>query len=169
MISRRSAHDEVAIETANFLLDGRPAFLRIDPREKHIETELRDLPIILRNRRQRRTGEATERMVVVTGDAKIAALFAPDMAPTLESGGDHAEGQTIIGTQNRARRKPAAIKNPACLLIAQLLKIPVLCGYGKDDWFNAKPFHGFDIGRTPFQRILVYSWHFEEAGVLPVR
>ena len=98
MISRRAAHDEVAIETANFLLDGYPAFLRIDPREKHIETQLCDLPIVLRNRCQRRTGEATERMVVMTGDAKIATLFTSDMAPTLECRGNHAEGQTIIGT-----------------------------------------------------------------------
>src|SRR5690606_24275725 len=94
--SRRAAHDEVAIETANFLLDGCPAFVRIDPREKHIETQLRDLPIILRNRRQRRTGEAAERMVVMTGDTKIAALLAPDMAPTLECSGKNAKSQTII-------------------------------------------------------------------------
>ncbi len=103
----------------------------------------------------------------MTGDAKIAALFTPDMAPTLECRGNYAESQTIIGTQDRARRKAAAIKNPARLLIAQFLEIPVLCFYGKDDRFNAKPFHRFDIGRTPLQRILVYRRHFEEAGCSP--
>lgn len=135
-ISGGAAHDEMAIQTADFLLDCCPAFLRIDPREKHVETQLGDLPIVLRDRRQRRTGEAAERMVVVTGDAKITAFLAPDMPPPFESRGDNAEGQTIIGAKNRARRKPAAIQNPACLLIAQFLEIPVLCSDGKHDGFD---------------------------------
>ncbi len=96
-ISGRAAHDEMAVQTPDFLLDCRPAFLRIDPREKHVETQLRDLPVVLRDRRQRRTGEAAERMVVVTGDPKIAAFFAPDMPPPFECCGNDAEGQAIIG------------------------------------------------------------------------
>ena len=95
--SRRTAHDEMAIETANFLLDGCPAFLCVDPRKKHIETQLYDLPVILRNRRQRRTGEAAEGMVVVTGNTKITAFLATDMPPSFKSCGNNAEGQTIIG------------------------------------------------------------------------